>query len=107
MLFSVTNRVFIMGDSILKHTRSYELSQRVENCKVFVKSFSGAKVRCTEVYVHPTLRETFHVEGFLFKRFLLSITNYFFGLRRRILKEPSYFVFRIISSLFYCRMKSI
>ena len=47
-----------MGASIAKHIRGYELSQRVENCKVFVKSFSGAKVRCMEDYIQPTLRET-------------------------------------------------
>ena len=52
------NRVFIMGDSNVKHIRGYELSQRVENCKVFVKSFSGAKERCMEDYIQPTLRET-------------------------------------------------
>ena len=54
----VANRVFIIGDSIVKHIRGYELSQRVENCKVFVKSFSGAKVSCMEDYIQPTLRET-------------------------------------------------
>ena len=54
----VTNRVFIMGDSIVKHIRGYDLSQRVENYKAFVKSFSGAKVRCMEEYIQPTLRET-------------------------------------------------
>ena len=27
----VTNRVLIMSDSIVKHIRGYELSQRVEN----------------------------------------------------------------------------
>ena len=48
----------MIGDSIVKHIRGYELSQRVENCKVFVKSFSGAKVRCMEDYIQPTLRET-------------------------------------------------
>ena len=36
--------------------------QRVEaksgNCKVFIKNFSGAKVRCMEGYIQPTLRET-------------------------------------------------
>ena len=47
-----------MGGSIVKHIRVYELSQRVENCKVFVKSFSGAKVTCMEDYIQPTLRET-------------------------------------------------
>ena len=54
----VTNQVFIMCDSIVKHIRVYELSQRVENCKCFVKSFSGAKVRCMENYIQPKLRET-------------------------------------------------
>ena len=54
----VTNRVFIMGDSIVKHIKVYELSQRKENCKVFVKNFSGAKVRCMEDYIQPVLRET-------------------------------------------------
>ena len=34
----VTNQVFIMRDSIVKHIRGYELSQRVENCKVFLKA---------------------------------------------------------------------
>ena len=47
-----------MSDSIVKHIRGYELSQRVENCKVFVKSFSGAKVRCMGDYIQSTLRET-------------------------------------------------
>ena len=54
----VSNRVFLMSDSIVKHIRGYELSQRVENCKVFVKSFSGAKVRCMGDYIQSTLRET-------------------------------------------------
>ena len=47
-----------MGNSIVKHIREYELLQRVENCQVFVESFSGAKVRCMEDYIQPTLRET-------------------------------------------------
>ena len=46
-----------MSDSNVKHIRGYELSQRVENCKVF-KSFSGAKERCMKDYIQPTLRET-------------------------------------------------
>ena len=32
----VSNRIFIMGDSIVKHVRGYELSRKVENCKVYV-----------------------------------------------------------------------
>ena len=53
----VSNRIFIMGDSIVKHVRGYELSRKVENCKVYVKSFSGAKVMCMEDYSKSTLRE--------------------------------------------------
>ena len=41
----------------MKHVRVYELSRKVGNCKVYVKSFSGAKVMCTEGYVKPTLKE--------------------------------------------------
>ena len=40
----------MLGDSIVNHIRGYELSQRVENCNVVVKNFSGAKVRCMEDY---------------------------------------------------------
>ena len=47
-----------MGDGIVKHISGYELSERVENCKVFVESLSAAKVRCIEVYIQRTLRET-------------------------------------------------
>ena len=28
-----------MGDSIVKHIRGYEISERVENCKVLLKAF--------------------------------------------------------------------
>ena len=37
-----------MCDNIVKYVRGYALSRKVENCKVFVKSFSGAKV--SDVY---------------------------------------------------------
>ena len=46
-----------MGDSIVKNVRGYELLRKAENCKVYVKSFSGAKVVYMEDYVKPTLRE--------------------------------------------------
>ena len=35
----VTNRVFIISYSFVKHIIGYELSQKVKNYKVFVKSF--------------------------------------------------------------------
>ena len=49
--------MFILGDSILKHVKSYSLSKSVDNCKVYVKVFPGARVRCMQVYVRPTIRE--------------------------------------------------
>ena len=41
----------------MKHVRGYELSRKVENGKVYVKSFSGAKVMCMEDYVKLIMRE--------------------------------------------------
>ena len=43
MIPDVSNRIFIMGYSIVKHVRAYEPSRNVENCKISVKSFSGAR----------------------------------------------------------------
>ena len=53
----LSNQIFIMGDSIIKRVRGYELSRKMENCKVYVKSFSGANVMCMEDLLKPTLRE--------------------------------------------------
>ena len=53
----ITRRKYDFSDSIGKHVRGYELSSKVENCKVYVKSFSGAKVMCMEDYLKPRLRE--------------------------------------------------
>ena len=36
-----------IGNSILKHVQGYEISKSLENCKTYVKSFSGAKIRDT------------------------------------------------------------
>ena len=41
----VNKKVFIVGDSIVKHVKGYELTQSFENCKVHVKDFPGARVR--------------------------------------------------------------
>ena len=50
-------KVFILGDSIIKHVKSYNISKSVDNCKVYVKDFPGARVRCMHDYVKPTIRE--------------------------------------------------
>ena len=48
----VSNRILIMGDSIVKHVRGYELSRKVENCKVCQELFKGKD------YVYGGLRKT-------------------------------------------------
>ena len=37
-------RICIIGDSILKHVQGYEISKSLENCKKYVKCFSGFKI---------------------------------------------------------------
>ena len=59
-------RVFIVGDSIIKLINGYEISGKLESCKVFVRSCHGAAIRCLEDHVKPVLREnpdeiTFHI----------------------------------------------
>ena len=49
-------RVFILGDSILKHINGYEITKKLDNCKVYVKSFSGGKIKCMEDYAQSTIR---------------------------------------------------
>ena len=48
---------YIIGDSILKHVQGFEISKLHGNCKTYVKSFSGAKLRDMQDYVKPTLPE--------------------------------------------------
>ena len=50
-------RVFIVGDSIIEHINGYEISGKLENCKVFVRPCHGATIRCLEDHVKPVLRE--------------------------------------------------
>ena len=38
--------VVILRDSIIKHVNGYDIAGKLNKCKVFVKSLSGAKVRC-------------------------------------------------------------
>ena len=49
--------MFVLGDSIIKHVKSYSLSKSLDNCKVYVKDFPGARVRCMQDYVRPPIRE--------------------------------------------------
>ena len=44
------------GSSIIKHVKSYSLSKSLDGCKVYVKDSPGARVRCRQDYVRPTIR---------------------------------------------------
>ena len=52
-----TKRVYVLGDSIIKHVKGHTISSSLDNCKVYVKDFPEARVRCMQDYVRPTLRE--------------------------------------------------
>ena len=56
-LIQNTKRVYILGDSIIKYVKGYTISNSLDNCKVYVKYFPGARVRCMQDYVRPTLKE--------------------------------------------------
>ena len=50
-------KLLILGDSIIKHVKSYSLPKSLDNCKVYIKDFPGARVRCMQDYARPTIRE--------------------------------------------------
>ena len=55
---SSKKKVFVLGDSMVKHVNGYQISSRMGNkVNVHVRSFSGAKVRCMEDYCKPCVRE--------------------------------------------------
>ena len=54
---SVKKKVFILGDSIIKHVKSYSFSKSLNNWKVYIKDFPGGRVRCMQDYLRPTIRE--------------------------------------------------
>ena len=45
--------VIILGDSMIKHVNGWEISRKLQNCKVYVKHFSGAKTKCMKDYIKP------------------------------------------------------
>ena len=47
-------RVFIPGDGIVKHINGYDISHQIENCRVYVKGFAGAKTECMKDYAQQT-----------------------------------------------------
>ena len=47
----------ILGDSMVKHINGWEIAKRLNSeCKVYVKSFSGATTKCMVDYMKPSIR---------------------------------------------------
>ena len=49
-------KIYILGDSMVKHVEGWQLSKSTYQ-KVYVRSFTGAKVKCMKDYVKPCIRE--------------------------------------------------
>ena len=51
-------KVFILGDSIVKYIQGWETTKKLDNKqKVDERQFSGSKFSCMKDYVKPSIRE--------------------------------------------------
>ena len=51
--------IFVIEDSMVKHLNGWEMSKKLNaNCKVSVKTFSGAKTICMHDYIKPSVRSS-------------------------------------------------
>ena len=49
--------VVILGGSMVKHLTGWEMFKNIKNCKVYVRSFPGAKLQCMDDYKKPSIRD--------------------------------------------------
>ena len=49
--------VYVLGESMHKHSNGWEISQKLDNCKVYVESYRGTTVRCLKDHVKPAKRK--------------------------------------------------
>ena len=54
---SKSKRTYILGDSMIKNLKGWEMSKKLKNANAYVRQFAGAKVRCMKDHIKPTLRE--------------------------------------------------
>ena len=54
---SKNKKIYILGDSMIKNLKGWEMSKKLKNVNVYVRHFAGAKVRCMKDHIKPTLRE--------------------------------------------------
>ena len=52
-----SQKTVIIGDSMIENIKGWEISKKLHDTNVYVKHFSGAKVRCMKNYLNPSLRE--------------------------------------------------
>ena len=51
--------IFVIGDIMLNPLNGWEMSKKLNaTCKVFLKTFSGAKTACMKDYVKPSVRSS-------------------------------------------------
>ena len=51
--------MIILGDRMTKLINGWEMAKKIQsNCKIYVKTFSGATVSCIEDYMKPFLRNS-------------------------------------------------
>ena len=50
-------RIFIVGNSIVKHLNGYVIGGKTGNCNVYVKPSHGAKVRCMVDHIKPVMQD--------------------------------------------------
>ena len=51
--------MIILGDTMTKLINGWEMAKKIQsNCKIYVKTFSGATVSCIEDYMKPFLRNS-------------------------------------------------
>ena len=50
-------RVFIVGNSIIKHLNGYVIGGKTGHCNVYVRPSHGAKVRCMVDHIKPVMRD--------------------------------------------------
>ena len=56
--YESNKNIYILGDSMVKHVEGWKLKKSIDkNHNVYVRSFSGAKVKCMKDYVKPCIRE--------------------------------------------------
>ena len=56
----IKKKVIILGDSVIKHVNVCDIARGLDKSKVFVKRFSGAKVRYLKDHMKPSLRKNPH-----------------------------------------------